>query len=51
MDHLVVVYVIWRKRGEFDNGEYNGKIKQAAILKEPKANCLVYCRLEDVKEK
>ena len=22
-----------------------------AILKDPKANCLVYCRLEDVKEK
>ena len=28
-----------------------GKIKHTAILKEPKANCLVYCRLEDVKEK
>ena len=27
------------------------KIKHAEILKEPKANCLVYCRLEDVKEK
>ena len=27
------------------------KIKHTAILKEPKANCLVYCRLEDVKEK
>ena len=29
----------------------NGKIKHTAILKEQKANCLVYCRLEDVKEK
>ena len=29
----------------------DGKIKHTAILKEPKANCLVYCRLEDVKEK
>ena len=29
----------------------DGKIKNTAILKEPKANCLVYCRLEDVKEK
>ena len=28
-----------------------GKIKHTAILKEPKENCLVYCRLEDVKEK
>ena len=27
------------------------KIKHTAILKEPKANCLMYCRLEDVKEK
>lgn len=27
------------------------KINHTAILKEPKANCLVYCRLEDVKEK
>ena len=27
------------------------KIKHTAILKAPKANCLVYCRLEDVKEK
>lgn len=29
----------------------DGKIKHTAILKEPKANCLMYCRLEDVKEK
>ena len=29
----------------------DGKIKHTAILKEPKANSLVYCRLEDVKEK
>ena len=29
----------------------DGKIKHTAILKEQKANCLVYCRLEDVKEK
>ena len=29
----------------------DGKIKQTAILKEPKANCIVYCRLEDVNEK
>ena len=29
----------------------DGKIKHTAILKETKANCLVYCRLEDVKEK
>ena len=29
----------------------DGIIKHTAILKEPKANCLVYCRLEDVKEK
>ena len=29
----------------------DGKIKHTAILKEPNANCLVYCRLEDVKEK
>ena len=28
-----------------------GKIKHTAILKDPKSNCLVYCRLEDVKEK
>ena len=28
-----------------------GKIKHTASLKEPKTNCLVYCRLEDVKEK
>ena len=27
----------------------DGKIKHTAILKEPKVNCLVYCRLEDVK--
>lgn len=31
--------------------QQDGKIKHTAILKEPKANCLVYCRLEDVKEK
>ena len=31
--------------------QLDGKIKHTAILKEPKANCLVYCRLEDVKEK
>ena len=29
----------------------DGKIKHTAILKEPTANCLVYCRLEDVNEK
>ena len=29
----------------------DGKIKHTAILKEPKANSLVYCKLEDVKEK
>ena len=29
----------------------DGKIKHTAILKEQKANCLVNCRLEDVKEK
>ena len=29
----------------------DGKIKHTAILKEQKANCLVYCRLGDVKEK
>ena len=29
----------------------DGKIKHTAILKEQKANCLVYCRLEDIKEK
>ena len=29
----------------------DGKIKHTAILKEPKANSLMYCRLEDVKEK
>ena len=29
----------------------DGKIKHTAILKEQKENCLVYCRLEDVKEK
>lgn len=29
----------------------DGKIKHTAILKDPKSNCLVYCRLEDVKEK
>lgn len=29
----------------------DGKIKHTAILKEPKANSLAYCRLEDVKEK
>ena len=27
------------------------KIKHTAILKEPNANCPVYCRLEDVNEK
>ena len=31
--------------------QQDGKIKHTAILKEHKANCLVYCRLEDVKEK
>lgn len=31
--------------------QQDGKIKHTAILKETKANCLVYCRLEDVKEK
>ena len=31
--------------------QQDGKIKHTAILKAPKANCLVYCRLEDVKEK
>ena len=31
--------------------QQDGKIKYTAILEEPKANCLVYCRLEDVKEK
>ena len=31
--------------------QQDGKIKHTAILKEQKANCLVYCRLEDVKEK
>ena len=31
--------------------QQDGKIKHTAILKESKANCLVYCRLEDVKEK
>ena len=30
--------------------QQDGKIKHTAILKEPKANSLVYCRLEDVKE-
>ena len=29
----------------------DGKIKHMSILKEPKANCLLYCRLEDVNEK
>ena len=29
----------------------DGKIKHTAILKETKSNCLLYCRLEDVKEK
>ena len=29
----------------------DGKIKHTAILKDQKTNCLVYCRLEDVKEK
>ena len=27
-----------------------GKLIHAAILKDLKANCLLYCRLEDVKE-
>ena len=31
--------------------QQDGKIKHTAILKEPKANCLLYCRLADVKEK
>ena len=31
--------------------QQDGKIKHTAILKEQKANCLVYCRLEDVNEK
>ena len=31
--------------------QQDGKIKHTAILKEPKANSLVYCRLEDVTEK
>ena len=31
--------------------QQDSKIKHTAILKEPKANCLVCCRLEDVKEK
>ena len=31
--------------------QHDGKIKHTAILKDQKANCLVYCRLEDVKEK
>ena len=31
--------------------QQDGKLRQTAILKEPKANCLVYCRLEDVNEK
>ena len=29
----------------------DGKIKHTAILKEPKAIALIYCKLEDVKEK
>ena len=29
----------------------DGKIKHTAILEEPKANSLFYCKLEDVKEK
>ena len=29
----------------------DGKIKHTAILKDTKANCIVYCRLEDVNEK
>ena len=33
------------------NFQPDGKIKHTANLKEPKANCLVHCRLEDVKEK
>ena len=31
--------------------QQDGKIKHTAILKEQKANGLVYCRLEDVNEK
>ena len=31
--------------------QQDGKIKHTAILKEQKANCLVYCRLEDVNGK
>ena len=31
--------------------QQDGKINHTAILKDPKVNCLVYCRLEDVKEK
>ena len=31
--------------------QQDGKINHTAILKEPKANSLVYCKLEDVKEK
>ena len=31
--------------------QQDGKIKHTAILKEQKANSLVYCKLEDVKEK
>ena len=31
--------------------QHDGKIKHTAILKDQKADCLVYCRLEDVNEK
>ena len=31
--------------------QQDGKIKQTAILKDQKENSLVYCKLEDVKEK
>ena len=31
--------------------QQEGKINHTAILKEQKANCLVYCRLEDIKER
>lgn len=36
---------------EVECGHWFVKIKHTAILKDTKANCLVYCRLEDVKEK
>ena len=31
--------------------QQDGKIKHTTILKDPKSNCLVYCRLEGLKEK